>query len=60
MSLSVHREDRVPNPEAVWMVAHALGFTGKLDEWITYLEDLEGHGKAVNAVQLVTAPAAHA
>jgi len=55
MSVSVQREGRVPNREAVWLIALALGFTGSLDDCIAYQETLRGHGEAVNVVQLVTA-----
>jgi hypothetical protein len=60
MSMSVQRDGRLPNFAAVWMVAQELGFTGSLDECTTWLEDLQGHGKAVNVVQYVTASEAHA
>ena len=60
MSISVQREGRVPSPEGVWIVAQALGFTGTLDDCIAYLEKLEGHGDAVNVLQLVTPVEAHA
>jgi hypothetical protein len=58
MSISVQRDGRVPNLEGVWLIAQALGFTGSLDECIVYLEDLEGHGKAVNVLQVITAAGA--
>jgi len=60
MSISVQREGRVPSREGVWLVAQALGFTGTLDDCVTYLENLEGHGDAVNVLQLVTPVEAHA
>lgn len=60
MSISVQREGRVPNQESVWLVAQALGFTGSLDDCIAYLEDLQGHGKAVNLLQLVMSTEAEA
>jgi hypothetical protein len=53
LSMSVQREGRVPNEYAVWMVAEALGFVGGLELCTCWLEDLEGHGKAVNVVQPV-------
>jgi len=53
MSMSVNREGRVPNEHAVWMVAEQLGFTGDLRSCTVWLEDLEGHGNAVNVVQLI-------
>jgi hypothetical protein len=60
MSMSVQREGRVPNGVAVWMVALELGFTGSLNECTVWLENLKGHGRAVNVVQYVTASEAHA
>jgi hypothetical protein len=54
MSMSVAREDRVPHPEGLWMVAEALGFTGSLEACqAVWVEDLQGHGKAINVVQLL-------
>ena len=60
MSMSVQRKGRVPIEHAVWMVAVELGFTGGLGECTTWLEELQGHGNAVNVVQYVTAHEAHA
>lgn len=66
MSMSSPAEGRVPNQFSVWMVAEHLGFTGPHSD-ITmakenlkmcdavWLEDLEGHEKAVNVVQFVMA-----
>lgn len=59
MSMSVQREGRLPIGHAVWMVAVELGFTGGLGECTTWLEELQGHGQAVNVVQYVTAHEAH-
>lgn len=59
MSISTSRAGFVPNPAAVWMVAECLGFTGSLDECFHYVEDLQGHGRAVNVIQLVTHEARH-
>jgi hypothetical protein len=64
MSMSVYKEGRVPNQFAVWMVAEHLGFTGPHADLAraednlkqcdaVWLEDLQGHGKAVNVVQLM-------
>jgi hypothetical protein len=53
MSMSVSRSGRVPTPEAVWMVAEALGFTGGLERCVSWQENLEGHGTAINVVQFV-------
>ena len=54
MSMSVNREGRVPNEHAVWMVAEELGFVGAFKDCVIWLEDLEGHGNAVNLVQIIT------
>lgn len=54
MSMSVQRAGRLPNQYAVWMVAELLGFVGGLDQCDhVWLEDLKGHGEAVNVVQIV-------
>jgi hypothetical protein len=53
MSMSVGAQDRVPNQHAVWMVAECLGFAGTLDACTAWVEDLEGHGAAVNLVQFL-------
>src|SRR5262245_25719112 len=55
MSMSVKRDGRLPRPEAVWMVAEELGFVGALDQCTVWLEELQGHGQAVNVVQPLTA-----
>ena len=60
MSMSVQKAGRVPTGHAVWMVAVELGFTGSLGECSTWLEELQGHGQAVNVVQYVKAHEAHA
>lgn len=61
LSLSSPNPDRVPRPQAVWMVAEVLGFTGVVVDSeepppasTIWLEDLEGHGKAVNLVQPIS------
>lgn len=51
LSVSTRRAGRVPNPAAVWMIAQQLGFTGDLDSCMHWVEELEGHGQAVNVVQ---------
>lgn len=54
MTMSVDAEGRLPNRHAVWMVAEELGFIGNLELcqgiWV---ERLQGHGEAVNIVQLL-------
>jgi len=56
LSMSVQRKDRVPSPPGVWMVAQEFGFWGSLKSCAVWLEDLAGHGKAVNLVQPVESP----
>jgi hypothetical protein len=56
MSMSVQREGRLPNEIGVWMIAKEFGFWGSLKDCTVRLEDLQGHGKAVNIVQPVTKP----
>lgn len=51
MSMSTHHKLRLPNARAVWMVAEVLGFTDTLESCVTYREELEGHGEAVNVIQ---------
>jgi hypothetical protein len=60
MSMSVGKVGRVPNPQAVWMIAEILGFTGDLNECMTWQEELQGHGMAINVVQPITAEGGHA
>jgi hypothetical protein len=58
MSMSSPLNGRVPRPEAVWMVAEALGFNGGLSACATWDEDLQrGDGKrnvAINVVQPIS------
>jgi hypothetical protein len=53
LSMSVRRENRVPSPDAIWIIAKELGFVGEhpMMGCQIWLEDLQGHGKAVNVVQ---------
>lgn len=51
MSMSTSRKGRLPNPPAVWMVAELLGFVGDLLACSVWIEDLQGHGEAINVVQ---------
>jgi hypothetical protein len=60
MSMSVGKASRVPNPHALWLVAQELGFTDGLDYCTHWLEELQGHGTAVNVVQPVMAKAGRA
>lgn len=52
MSMSVLRDGRLPNQQAVWMVCEELGFTGDLDQCAVWLEALSDGGMAVNVVQV--------
>lgn len=60
LSMSVQRPGRGPLPEVVWMVAQELGFVGTLSECTVWIEDLQGHGKAVNLAQIISPPAGRA
>lgn len=62
LSMSSHKTPgRVPNEHAVWLVAERLGFTGSLRNCKNWLEELEGHGMAVNVAQLFEpTPVGHA
>jgi hypothetical protein len=53
MSMSTAAAGRIPNEHAIWMVAERLGFTkGSENKCAMWLEELEGHGAAVNVVQI--------
>ena len=55
LSMSVLRPglpDRVPSPEAVWMVAtEEFGFTGRMEDCAVWPEDVGGGRRAINVVQ---------
>lgn len=54
MSMSVKRDERIPHPIAVWMIAAYLGFTGDLCSCEkVWMEDLSDGGKAINLVQVM-------
>lgn len=53
MSMSVGSKELVPRLEAIWMVAKELGFVDSLESCKVWIESLQGHGNAVNVVQLV-------
>lgn len=55
MSMSSPAVGRLPMSEAVWMTAEALGFVGAIEDCASWIEDLEGHGSAINLVQPVKA-----
>lgn len=55
LSLSSPKEGRIPTPEALMMIAGELGFVGDYTTWDkVWVEDLQGHGRAINAVQVLT------
>lgn len=52
MSMSSRKPGRVPSPEAMWLVAQALGFVGGFEECcLTWIETLVPQGRAINIVQ---------
>lgn len=53
MSMSVSKRGKLPSPEAVWMVAEEFGFVGALTDCAVWIEELLGHGRAINIVQPV-------
>jgi hypothetical protein len=53
LSVSSRADGRVPTPEAVWMIAEELGFTGGIRECKVWMEDLSDGGRAVNIAQPV-------
>jgi hypothetical protein len=54
MSMSSFKPNRLPTPEAVWMIAYELGFTGTLEACDgVWIEDLSDGGKAINVLQLL-------
>jgi hypothetical protein len=59
MSMSVNHEEHVPNPVSLWMVAELLGFVGGLETCICWPEELQGHGLAVNVVQMLIHESRH-
>jgi hypothetical protein len=52
MTLSVDL-DRLPSLVELWEVAQEFGFVGSLRECIGWVEDLKGHGRAINIVQAI-------
>ena len=53
MSMSSPAEGRLPIAAVVWLTAEALGFVGDLELCTIWVENLEGHGQAINVVQPV-------
>lgn len=54
MSMSVNRENKLPNEYVVWAIAEILGFNGMLSDCAVWLEDLK-QGQAVNVVEPIEA-----
>jgi hypothetical protein len=54
LSMSVLRRERVPTPEAVWMIAEELGFQGGLERCAVWQEDIGQGDVAINVVQPIT------
>lgn len=53
MSMSSPAKDRLPSPEAVNMIAEALGFVGGFKMCKTWIEDLQRGSDRAHAVNLV-------
>lgn len=54
MSVSIDRKGKTPSPEAVWIIAELLGFTGSYKDCMVYPEKLLGSaGVAMNVMQPV-------
>ena len=51
MSMSIMREGRTPTPEAVWLIAEVLGFTGSMKDCKVWIEKLSDGDRAINVVQ---------
>ena len=51
LSMASPNPNRLPTPEAVKMVAEHFGFTGDLQNWAVWIENLKDGGKAINVVQ---------
>ena len=60
MSVSTSAPGRVPSPVGVWMLAQHLGFVGGLEDCTHWIEELRGHGRAVNVVQELMHSEGHA
>ena len=60
MSVSIQRKGRVPSPEAAWMIAELLGFSGGIEACRMWTEPLDDGEVAINLVQpLAIAQEAH-
>jgi hypothetical protein len=61
LSMSTSAPDRVPRPEALWMVAEILGFCGGLEACVVWDEELQrgpARAIAINVVQPIAVAAA--
>jgi hydrogenase maturation factor len=57
MSMSVQREGRLPSEAALWTVAQEFGFWGEIEDCAgVWIEELRGHGQAINLIQPVKPP----
>lgn len=53
MSMSSDVRDRLPTPEALWMVADQLGFVGGLNLCTVWIEKLDRSEPATDAINVV-------
>ena len=54
--MSMSSGGNLPAVEAVLLVAEELGFVGGVESWTrSWPENLQGHGRAVNVVQIISA-----
>jgi hypothetical protein len=53
MSISSGRKNKIPTPEAVWMVAQEFGFISGLEFCMVYNEDIRQLGQTCVAVNVV-------
>lgn len=60
LSVSMTEPGRLPSPEAIWMIAEALGFAGGLEVCKLWPEQLSAGGTAINVAQPVSIAAAPA
>jgi len=53
MSMSSPAKDRLPSPEAAWMIASELGFAGDLSHCSVWIEELQRPGRRAKAINVV-------
>lgn len=51
LSVAIDRADRLPHPDAVWMIAEEFGFSGGFAACSVWKEDFQHRGLAINVVQ---------